>query len=87
MAELAQQSSLVRLVDQEKSALKLLEYLGSPEMAALKQTNRATQRAFNRYLANYICMQLAIDKYNKRGRFIIILEEEVPAIRVVSNRA
>lgn len=32
-------------------------------------------------------MHLAIDKYNKRGKHILILEEDIPALRITTNRA
>lgn len=72
---------------QEKSGLKVLEFLTDLNLANLKQASRALRQTFNRFLANYICMQLSIDKHCKRGRYVLVVrEDQPPSLRIMTCR-
>lgn len=67
-----------------------MEFLDDPTTAALKRVNRHVKAMFDRYLANFVCMQLSIDRYHKRGKYILIIKEEDAlagaSLRIISCR-
>ena len=79
--------TLSNVLAAEACGLTILTFLPDSAMASLKQVCRMTHLTLNRFLANYICTTLCVDRSRKKGIFNVILTEDPTTLRVQSCRA